>query len=61
MGCRPLVVSTGSGSEIRQPFGVTVFFGVLGVTLFGLIFTPILRNLAEDRRSVADRHLVSDN
>ncbi|MET4021248.1 multidrug efflux pump subunit AcrB [Bradyrhizobium sp. S3.2.12] len=51
LGVLPLVVSTGSGSEMRQAVGVAVFFGMLGVTLFGLIFTPIfyvvVRNLAE--------------
>jgi multidrug efflux pump subunit AcrB len=54
LGVLPLVVSTGSGSEMRQAVGVAVFFGMLGVTLFGLIFTPIfyviVRDLA-DRRS----------
>jgi hydrophobe/amphiphile efflux-1 (HAE1) family protein len=51
LGVLPLVVSTGSGSEMRQAVGVAVFFGMLGVTLFGLIFTPIfyvvVRNLAD--------------
>ena len=50
----PLVISTGSGSEMRQAVGVAVFFGMLGVTLFGLIFTPIfymaVRNLAEGKK-----------
>jgi hydrophobe/amphiphile efflux-1 (HAE1) family protein len=53
LGVVPLVVSTGSGSEMRQAVGVAVFFGMLGVTLFGLIFTPIfymvVRNLAEGK------------
>jgi hydrophobe/amphiphile efflux-1 (HAE1) family protein len=51
LGVLPLVVSTSSGSEMRQAVGVAVFFGMLGVTLFGLIFTPIfymvVRTLAE--------------
>jgi hydrophobe/amphiphile efflux-1 (HAE1) family protein len=51
LGVLPLVVSTGSGSEMRQAVGVAVFFGMLGVTVFGLIFTPIfyviVRNLAD--------------
>jgi len=55
LGVLPLVVSTGSGSEMRQAVGVAVFFGMLGVTLFGLIFTPIfyvvVRNLAEGASS----------
>ncbi|MGC2775159.1 MAG: multidrug efflux RND transporter permease subunit [Bradyrhizobium sp.] len=54
LGVLPLVVSTGSGSEMRQAVGVAVFFGMLGVTLFGLIFTPIfyvvVRNLADGSR-----------
>ena len=41
LGVLPLVFSAGSGSEMRQAVGVAVFFGMLGVTLFGLIFTPI--------------------
>jgi hydrophobe/amphiphile efflux-1 (HAE1) family protein len=53
LGVLPLVLSTGSGSEMRQAVGVAVFFGMLGVTLFGLIFTPIfymvVRNLAEGK------------
>ena len=51
LGVLPLVLSSGSGSEMRQAVGVAVFFGMLGVTLFGLIFTPIfymvVRNLAD--------------
>jgi hydrophobe/amphiphile efflux-1 (HAE1) family protein len=50
-GVLPLVISSGSGSEMRQAVGVAVFFGMLGVTLFGLMFTPIfyvvVRNLAD--------------
>ncbi len=41
MGVVPLVLSTGAGSEMRQAIGVAVFSGMLGVTFFGLIFTPI--------------------
>jgi hydrophobe/amphiphile efflux-1 (HAE1) family protein len=54
LGVLPLVVSSGSGSEMRQAVGVAVFFGMLGVTLFGLLFTPIfyviVRNLADSSR-----------
>jgi Cu/Ag efflux pump CusA len=49
LGVLPLV--SGSGSEMRQAVGVAVFFGMLGVTLLGLMFTPIfymlVRNLAD--------------
>jgi multidrug efflux pump len=41
MGVLPLVVSEGAGSEMRQAIGVAVFSGMLGVTFFGLIFTPL--------------------
>jgi Cu/Ag efflux pump CusA len=36
-----LVWATGAGSELRQALGTAVFFGMLGVTLFGLLFTPV--------------------
>jgi len=41
MGVVPLVTSTGAGSEMRHAMGVAVFFGMLGVTLFGLFLTPV--------------------
>ncbi|MGD9843007.1 MAG: efflux RND transporter permease subunit [Steroidobacteraceae bacterium] len=41
MGVLPLVFASGAGSEVRHVMGVTVFFGMLGVTLFGLFFTPM--------------------
>jgi hydrophobe/amphiphile efflux-1 (HAE1) family protein len=40
MGVFPLAVATGAGSEMRQSLGTTVFCGMLGVTVFGLLFTP---------------------
>jgi multidrug efflux pump subunit AcrB len=53
LGVLPLVLSSGSGSEMRQAVGVAVFFGMLGVTMFGLMFTPIfymlVRRLADPR------------
>ena len=41
MGVVPLVVSTGPGSEMRHAMGVAVLFGMLGVTFFGLMLTPV--------------------
>ena len=59
LGVLPLVLSTGSGSEMRQAVGVAVFFGMLGVTLCGLIFTPIfyilVRRLAGDKLAPVDK------
>jgi multidrug efflux pump subunit AcrB len=40
-GVVPLMLATGPGSEMRQSLGTAVFSGMLGVTLFGLIFTPV--------------------
>ena len=40
LGVLPLVISSGPGAEMRQALGIAVFFGMLGVTLFGLFFTP---------------------
>jgi HAE1 family hydrophobic/amphiphilic exporter-1 len=41
LGVAPLVWGVGAGAEMRQSLGTTVFYGMLGVTGFGLIFTPI--------------------
>jgi multidrug efflux pump len=41
MGVTPLVLSSGAGAEMRHAMGVAVFFGMLGVTFFGLFLTPV--------------------
>ncbi|HZA02396.1 MAG TPA: multidrug efflux RND transporter permease subunit [Hyphomicrobiaceae bacterium] len=50
-GVMPLVWATGAGAELRQTLGTAVFAGMIGVTAFGLIFTPafyvMCRRLAE--------------
>ncbi len=60
LGVLPLVLATGAGAEMRQALGTAVFFGMIGVTIFGLLFTPvfyvILRAFVErreQRRSTA--------
>ncbi|WP_395063237.1 efflux RND transporter permease subunit [Paraburkholderia silvatlantica] len=59
MGVVPLVVSTGAGSEMRHAIGIAVFFGMLGVTIFGLLLTPIfyvvLRKLSGGEH-IGDKH-----
>ncbi|MFX6201701.1 efflux RND transporter permease subunit, partial [Acinetobacter baumannii] len=40
-GVIPLAIATGPGQEMRQSLGTAVAFGMVGVTIFGLIFTPI--------------------
>jgi hypothetical protein len=40
-GVIPLAFGSGPGAELRQALGVAVFWGMIGVTLFGLVFTPV--------------------
>jgi len=61
-GVVPLVVATGAGAEMRHAMGVAVFFGMLGVTVFGLVMTPVfyvmLRALSGNRPLA--HHATSD-
>jgi HAE1 family hydrophobic/amphiphilic exporter-1 len=41
LGVVPLAFAKGAGAELRQALGVAVFFGMIGVTVFGLMFTPV--------------------
>ncbi|TLD68685.1 multidrug efflux RND transporter permease subunit [Phragmitibacter flavus] len=41
LGVTPLVLASGAGSEMRQALGTAVFFGMIGVTIFGLVLTPV--------------------
>ncbi len=41
MGVVPLVLASGAGAEMRHAMGIAVFSGMLGVTFFGLLFTPV--------------------
>ena len=56
MGVLPLVLSHGAGAEMRQAIGVAVFSGMLGVTFFGLIFTPVFYVLLRqfDKKKVSE-------
>ena len=58
LGVIPLVVASGAGSEMRQSLGTAVFSGMLGVTLFGLVFTPVF--YAVIRRLFAARKVVGN-
>jgi multidrug efflux pump subunit AcrB len=55
LGVVPLVVAEGAGAEMRQALGTAVFSGMLGVTLFGLVLTPVfyvvIRKLTGKRKS----------
>jgi multidrug efflux pump len=55
-GTVPLVLSHGAGAEVRSVTGITVFAGMLGVTLFGLMLTPVFY---VGLRKLAGRPLVS--
>jgi HAE1 family hydrophobic/amphiphilic exporter-1 len=55
LGVIPLMIASGAGAEMRQSLGTTVFSGMLGVTLFGLIFTPVFF-VVVSRLSRTDRH-----
>ncbi|APG03615.1 multidrug efflux RND transporter permease subunit [Luteibacter rhizovicinus DSM 16549] len=57
MGVVPLVTSHGAGAEMRHAMGVAVFAGMLGVTFFGLIFTPLFYVLIRgwNERQAANR------
>ena len=41
LGVVPLYLAVGAGAEMRIALGTAVFWGMIGVTLFGLIFTPV--------------------
>ncbi len=41
LGVLPLVLADGAGAEMRRSLGAAVFFGMIGVTVFGLLFTPV--------------------
>jgi multidrug efflux pump len=57
MGVTPLVFSSGAGAEMRHAMGLAVFSGMIGVTIFGLLLTPVfylvIRKLVARAGSVA--------
>jgi hydrophobe/amphiphile efflux-1 (HAE1) family protein len=59
LGVAPLVVATGAGAEMRQSLGTAVFGGMLGVTGFGLLFTPAFYTLVQ--RIGTGRNRASSN
>jgi len=62
LGVVPLVIATGAAAEMRQALGVAVFSGMLGVTFFGLLFTPVFyvlcRKLALPGRRVPQEQVA---
>jgi hydrophobe/amphiphile efflux-1 (HAE1) family protein len=57
-GVIPLIVAAGAGAEMRQALGTVVFFGMIGVTFFGVFLTPVfytaIRRLTDHRRVSAE-------
>ena len=64
LGVLPLVISSGPGAEMRQALGIAVFFGMIGVTIFGLLFTPafyvMVRTLEERIKAWSRRRRKDD-
>ncbi|MEO3677483.1 multidrug efflux RND transporter permease subunit [Rheinheimera sp. FR7-31] len=61
MGVVPMVFSTGAGAEMRQAMGVAVFAGMIGVTVFGLILTPLFYYMLAKRGKTiaAQQHIAA--
>ncbi len=57
MGVVPLVLSSGAGAEMRNVMGIAVFSGMLGVTVFGLFFTPVFYVLVR-KLEAKDKYLL---
>ena len=64
MGVVPLVLSSGAGAEMRHAMGVAVFSGMLGVTFFGLLLTPLffvlIRGFVEKREARKAQQLAQE-
>jgi multidrug efflux pump subunit AcrB len=62
LGVAPLAVATGAGAEMRQSLGTAVLFGMMGVTCFGLVFTPafytFIRKVGRKEHQAADTKLA---
>jgi hydrophobe/amphiphile efflux-1 (HAE1) family protein len=60
LGVLPLLIATGAGAEMRQALGTVVFYGMIGVTVFGLFVTPVfytvIRKIGGDKPIVAPHH-----
>ncbi len=57
-GCVPLALSTGAGAAARSEMGITVVFGVLSATVFGIFLTPMLFILIEKMHGVHQKKEV---
>ncbi len=60
LGVTPLAWAVGAGAELRQVLGTTVFSGMIGVTAFGLVFTPVFYVVARWIASRFERRRTAD-
>ncbi|MEM6498860.1 MAG: efflux RND transporter permease subunit, partial [Pseudomonadota bacterium] len=60
LGVVPLVLASGAGAEMRQSLGTAVFSGMLGVTFFGLIFTPVFYVVCRWLGSLRTKRVAND-
>ena len=54
LGMLPLAISTGEGSEMWQPLGISVIFGLLVSTLVTLVLVPVMYSIFETRFKKAE-------
>jgi multidrug efflux pump len=57
-GVLPLIFGSGAGSEMRRAMGIAVFSGMLGVTFFGILLTPVFYVLLRSGRGGRSRRLA---
>jgi multidrug efflux pump len=63
LGVVPLVLATGAGAEMRRTLGIAVFSGMLGVTAFGIFFTPVFYSVIRrftERKTAATTSVLPD-
>jgi multidrug efflux pump len=56
-GVLPLLIATGAGAEMRQALGTVVFYGMIGVTFFGLFLTPVFYTVI--RKILGDKPIIA--
>jgi multidrug efflux pump len=64
LGVVPLMIAEGAGAEMRRTLGTAVFFGMLGVTLFGIFLTPVffyvIRRLGDRLERYVDAEVLGE-
>ncbi len=55
LGVLPLVIAEGAGAEMRRALGTAVFSGMIGVTIFGIFFTPVFYSVIQRLRELPGR------